>query len=358
MSVLRLTAADIVFHINGLPRGKIYHYLNESNRGEIVVDEIVLPEGPIYIKRWNSSSGETIKDARRVSISTEMIARIANAFVEGQPINFDRVLGASYNTRAVLEALLAHTPQFWACKPGRIDSYTGEIKAGHKHLVWCPNDPHPALEIHWKEIDIAISERTVVATYDVLTLPDDLVAGKLDIDIKRRHTQIQVALVRIGTHLNYRSWIAKEDRGFKIGDKRLSELEGVIDRLEDEPMIGPFGAVSAARSIDCIWFRNSKNIQAIMEIEHSTNVISGLDRMEGLKDVLPAINTRYVIVADDLDREEVVRKANLDRFTHLDIRYFSYSAVHELYELCQHRNITGRVALDFIDAYMEPVVTK
>ena len=49
-----------------------------------------------------------------------MIWRVANAISEGEPINFDRVLGGSYNTRSVLESLLASTPEFYYCYPGRI----------------------------------------------------------------------------------------------------------------------------------------------------------------------------------------------------------------------------------------------
>jgi type II restriction enzyme len=42
-----------------------------------------------------------------------MLWRLANAIQEDAPINLDRVLGASYNSRSVIESLLAHTPQFY-----------------------------------------------------------------------------------------------------------------------------------------------------------------------------------------------------------------------------------------------------
>ena len=73
-----------------------------------------------------------------------MIWRVANAISEKVPLNIDRVVAGSYNTRSVLEALLAYTPQFYFCYPGRIEATasSSKVKAGHKHLMWMPDDPH------------------------------------------------------------------------------------------------------------------------------------------------------------------------------------------------------------------------
>jgi len=356
VSSMKLIAADLVSEIMKLPKNRYYHYVNPNNPGIIKIDQIFPPEGPIYIKRCDPSAGESIEDAAHEPISTEMLARVANAFAPGHPINFDRVLGASYNTRSVLEALIAHTPQFWWCRPGRIDSYTGLIRRGHKHLIWLPNDPHKPGIIEPKETDIVISEMAVQdASYDALTVPEDVLKGKIDINTKRRHTQIQVALITIGRQFNFRTWIAIEDQEIIYNDRRLIELEGVIKSLADEPIISAFEAVQAAQSIDTIWFGNRKYMPAVMEVEDTTNIKSGLDRMEGLKDKLPSVATRYVIVADDTDRGNVTEKANLERFRHLNARYFPYSAVEELYILCQRRKIRG-VTQEFLDAYMEQIV--
>lgn len=359
MTTMRLTATDLVWEIKQLPKDRAYHYVYARTKTQIAIDDVVLPEGPISIKRWNPSKGERMDDAERESISTEMLARIANSFVEGQPVNFERVLGASYNTRSALEALLAHTPQFWACYPGRIDSYTGEIAEGHKHLIWSPNTIHKLGVIEWMDTDVVISEMPVLdASYDALSVPSDVLTGGVDINIKRRHTQIQMALLVIGRQLNYRTWIAKEDRGIIYNNRRIAELEGVVESLSKEPLIASFdGGIRAAESIDCIWFGNSKYMPAVMEVEHTTNIKTGLDRMIGLYGAIPAYETtRYVIVADDADRGEVVSKANLERFRPLKARYFPYSAVEELYVLCQRRKIRG-IKQEFLDAYMEPVVS-
>ncbi len=93
---------------------------------------------------------------------------------------------------------------------------------------------------------------------------------------------------------------------------------------------------------------------AVMEVEHTTGVTSGLTRMKGLQDVLPPFETRYVIVAPDDDREKVVDEANRPQFRSLDTRYFSYSSVEELYYIGSHRGLHG-VNQEFLDNYMEKV---
>ncbi len=94
---------------------------------------------------------------------------------------------------------------------------------------------------------------------------------------------------------------------------------------------------------------------AVMEVEHTTGVTSGLNRMLGLYNAIPALrDVRYVIVAPDEDRDMVIEKINRPQFTQLDARYFAYSSVEELYYICTHRNLHG-VNQDFLDCYMEKV---
>ena len=359
--MVRYTAYNLARAIGQLPRHEHYNYVNPKTKGLISIEDVHLPAGPISIRRWNPSKGETKQTAKVESISAEMIWRVANAISEGEPINFDRVLGGSYNTRSVLESLLAATPEFYYCYPGRIMDIDGHstIEHGHKHLVWLPNEPHRLGALFEKRVqNMAISEipmQTVV--YDNLEIPVSLAKdAKLDIEVVRRHTQIQIALYIIGLQLGYRTWIAQNDKGILYKDKPLLEQPGIISSLRDENVISAFpDAEPSARFIDCIWFQNHKFMPAVMEVEHTTGVTSGLTRMKGLRDNIPSFNTRYVIVAPDDDRQKVVDEANRQQFLSLDTRYFSYSAVEELYYICTHRNLHG-VTQDFLDCYMEPVV--
>ncbi len=104
---------------------------------------------------------------KSITISSQMLWRLANALKADQPVNVDRIFGASYNTRSVLEALLVHTPQFYYCYPGRIESVNTRtrIKEGHKHLLWKPNDPHELAVARQAETDIVISEIPAMEAY-------------------------------------------------------------------------------------------------------------------------------------------------------------------------------------------------
>ena len=354
------TAYNLARAINLLPRNKYFNYVNPRTKGLIHLENVNLPAGPIQIRRWNPHKKETCRTARVESISTEMLWRVANAITAGEPFNIDRILGASYNTRAVLETLMALTPEFYYCYPGRIADMDGKssVEHGHKHLIWLPNTPHKQGVLTEKEVpNMAISEIPVqTVTYDNLILPDEMtIGGEMDIDVLRRHTQIQIALYLIGLQLGYKTWIAQNDKGIIYKDKPLIEQQGIISSLSEMTVISAFpGAETSARFIDCIWFQNHRFMPAVMEVEHTTGVTSGLTRMKGLQDAIPSFKTRYVIVAPDNDREKVAEEANRPQFRPLDTRYFAYSSVEELYYICTHRDLHG-VTQEFLDCYMEKV---
>jgi type II restriction enzyme len=353
----KITAANLVMAIRQLPQNQVFNYINPRTKGCIRIVDITLPEGPIFIKRWTPSKGGTENAARVESISMQLIWRVANAFAENQPVNLDRILGASYNTRAVIESLLAHTPQFYYCYPGRIEDIAGkvEIKQGHKHLLWIPSEPHRNGVIAEKKTNIAISEIPIQSVSYDLVLPSALESAEIDVNTARRHTQIQIALYLIGFHLGFRTWIAQNDKGIIYNDKPLLEQDGIVKNLHDEPMVYPHdGAVQAGRFIDCIWFQNHKLMPAIMEVEHTTGVTSGLSRMLEFYHKLPRFQTRYVIVAPDSDRQHVIREAGKESFKPLNALYFPYSAVEELYYLCEKRKLNQHsVTEEFLDCFME-----
>ena len=203
--------------------------------------------------------------------------------------------------------------------------------------------------------DVVISEvpsNNVI--YDALAIQP--FAADMDIDVKRRHVQIQIALSAIGFQLGFRTWIARNDQGISYGERKIADLDGIVHKIENENLISPFnGAVQAALHIDCIWFKNGILMPAVMEVEHSTGVNSGLTRMMRLKKLLPEYaNTRWVIVAPDEDRDKVFREANSPVFHNLNTQYFSYSAVEELYSLCQRRKLTNKAVNEaFLDCFME-----
>ena len=168
------------------------------------------------------------------------------------------------------------------------------------------------------------------------------------------HAQIQIAFVEIGQQLGYRTWVAQNDRGIVYNERTIGEMDSVVARLEDVKLIQAYqDAQNAARLIDVVWFKNGTLMPAVIEVEHSTRVRSGLTRMKTFQDAIPPFPTRWVIAAPDEDRELVMREAATPQFASLDTKYFPYSAVEELYNLCQRRKIRG-VSQEFLDCYMEP----
>jgi type II restriction enzyme len=353
---MKLTANDIVHAIERLPKNISYNYIHKATSTKIRVVAVHSPDGPILIGRYDPNKKKGQGDEKRESISTEMIWRIANAFSKAVPVNFDRVLGGSYNTRSALEALMAHTPEFYCCFPGRIEILNAKptIKTGHKHLMWDPDHPHEQGKVCHKDVDMVISEiPTADAIYESIVL-GETPTDKVEIELKRRHSQIQIALMKIGLQLGSRIWIAYNDRAIEYEGKKLGETAGVIPRLEDEKLVSQYEeALKAARLIDVIWFKNAKHMPAVFEIEHSTGVVTGLSRMKTFKDGIPEFPTRWVIVAPDELRNKVIAEANKDQFKPLKTFYFPYSAVEELYSLCQRRNITG-VDDEFLVSFMVP----
>ncbi len=357
----KVTASVIVNAINNLPRNMDFTYVNPKTPGRIHIEDVHTPEGPIHFKRWNPNKGETRALSSIESISSEMIWRFANALSEGDPINVDRVFGGSYNTRSVLEALLAHTPEFYYCYPGRIKDIGGftSVERGHKHLIWLPNEPHANGHLCQKNVEgMEISEIPIqTITYDAISLPDsyNLPAG-IEIEVARRHVQIQIALYCIGFQLGYSTYIARNDSSVLYQNTPLIQHEGIIKNMNDETMLSGFpNAASSAALIDCIWFQNRHLMPAVMEVEHSTGVISGLDRMNRFRQYAGAIRTRYVIVAPDEDRDMVVDRINRPEFREMDARFFPYSSVEELYSICKRRKLSG-VTENFLDCYMEKVL--
>jgi type II restriction enzyme len=355
---MNVTAANIVSAINKLSRSVYFDYPNAKTKTKVRVVSVELPVGPIKIERSipkTVTPTEVALKKEEDGISTSMIQRYAHAFSEGIPVNIDRVLGASYNTRSALEALLAHTPEFYLCYPKRIEMLdsSSEIKKGHKHLIWNPKSPHKDGEIHTLECDLTITERPSVETvYGVVDFPVEA-SGELDIEIKRRHTQIQIALARIGHQLGFRTYIAANDQSIQYNQKPLVSLPGVVSNLSQERLLTAFAeGVDAAKFIDCVWFKNGKLMPAVMEIEHSTGVTSGLARMQKFKNAIPPYPTRWVIVAPDEDRSSVITKCSDPQFKGLNAKYFPYSAVEELYALCEKRKIRG-VDEEFLDCFME-----
>lgn len=365
MEEKKFSCENLVDALSALPKSNTYTYINKATHTALRIENVEKPYGPVTIRRWDPTKGETYTGAASQTISKEMLFRVANAVAEGMPINIDRVLGASYNTRSALESLICHIPQFYFCYPGRIENKNGvtKIKAGHKHIIWLPAEPHAPGELVEKKLEhLEINEiPTKNVVYNALELPAHVIPNSiagLDPQTARMHLLMQMALYEIGKNLGFSTFIAQNDSGMKYKGKPLMEHPQIVKDLVDQPTVASFdGAANAGKLIDAIWF-SKKAIPAVFEVEHSTGVTSGLTRMLGFKDHLPPYkDMRFVIVADDDLREKVTQEINKPQFHDLHAYYLPYSSVNELLSLCQSRKLRG-ITDGFIDTFLEDVIVR
>jgi hypothetical protein len=350
----KISAIDLVNELGKLDRQRIYKYV--SGRSRLQVLDIEFPEGPVYFRnvKTDGSSGRT------GTISKKQLATMALACSgkPNYPMHIDRLFSAGGNTRSAFETLLANTPHFFTCHPKRIDPYTGEVLRNLKHIMWCPDDMHDWYKITSKETDEVITDIELGFSFGDIGITAPRPEEGLDsIEAVRIHTQMQVALVEIGNALRFRTWIAKNDRSIPIGNEKLGELKGVIQTLEDMPIFYKPQIRDTAALIDCIWFTDDGDrVPAVIEIEHSTGVTSGLSRMQEFRRNFPAFDTTFVIIAPDELRNKVVTKANKKIFAELKAQFMPYSTVRELYGLIQRYSLAGYVDYKFIYPFMEQVV--
>jgi len=352
MTTRVFTAGDACRAIAALDRNRLYGYLNERNHGEIQIVSVRLPEGPVAIRR--RKPGMQWGGAER--IGSRMIWRVANALNSRLPVNVDRVLAGSYNTRSVLEALLALTPEIYTCLPGRIENLGGivSIKRGHKHILFDPERVHAPGRVVFRDL----GENFVIGevpggdfAYDVAPPP---LRADLPPEIARRHSQIQVALAEVGRALDLRTWLAVEDHGIVHDGKNIMQFPFIVQALEEERVLSNYAeAMDVARHIDCLQFNGG--LPFVFEVEHTTGVTSGLSRMLHFSEKAPHLKTNFVVVAPDEDRRRVMERARQAQFRELAPLYLPYSGVEELYALTRkrHGSIRG-VDKSFLFNFMEP----
>lgn len=350
---MRLTAADLVNQISQLDTTIAYNYISGAARVQIT--HIQKPEGPIRFVRYMNNGSVS-----RGSISRQQLAHLA--FIcsnrPNHPLHIDRIFSAGGNSRSALETLLAYTSHFFVCYPARMDVYSGDTKQDLKHIMWCPDDNHPIGVLTVKEYQQIITEVELGVDYGNIQITPANLGTEFDtIEAKTTHTQMQVALIAIGRALNFKTWVACNDRSIAIGTTQLGQLQGVVQSLEDIRILYDDEIKTAAALIDCIWFtEDHKRIPAIMEIEHSTGVTSGLTRMLKLRETFPAIATTFTIVAPNNLRNKVVSEANQPIFKSLKARFMPYSTVRELYGLIQRYTLSNVVDYRFIEPFMEIIV--
>lgn len=350
----KLTTTDLMRDISLLKRDAVYTYVGGRSRLKLV--DIGMPEGPI--KFANLKADNTLQ--RYGSISKEQLAQIAAicSAKPNYPLHIDRIFSAGGNSRSALETVLAYTPHFFICRPQRVHPYSGKVLQNLKHIMWCPDETHDIGVIATKNYDEIITELELALSFDKISIPKSALSQEFDnIEAKRTHVQMQIALITIGKALGFKTWIAYNDRSILVGNKKLGDMEGVIGSLDEMSIFHNSDIKKAASLIDCIWFTaDGKRVPAIIEIEHSTGITSGATRMTKFQDSFPSLQTKFVVVADSALRHKATVEANQDIFRELDLRFMPYDTVREMYGLLLKYELAGAVDHRFIDPFLEKLV--
>ena len=175
------------------------------------------------------------------------------------------------------------------------------------------------------------------------------------------HTQVQHMLIRIGRALNYKVYVARNDRHRSCHGEAFALL--TTDKLPD------FGAspevASTVGLIDVIWLSaDATQIVCAFEIEKSTSIYSGILRMKDLARSLPHQNCHFYLVAPDKRKHEVMaqmsRPALRDTESGFPLGYIPFELLKEHCDaLCRFGDdldILKKIA-DFGVPHADPVDT-
>lgn len=123
------------------------------------------------------------------------------------------------------------------------------------------------------------------------------------------HSQIQTFIGSIGIMKGYDVWVPTNDRNgldWKLADRFVckNELPSRYRTIND-----------VIREIDVLWLqRGSSDMKAMFEVEHSTQIYSGLLRFNDLHLTEPNLKPKFSIVANGVRRTLFLRQINRPTF--------------------------------------------
>jgi hypothetical protein len=120
-----LTIDHILNLINELPTDQPFDYVSGgATKAKLI--SVDRDNVKVEIVRINADGTE-----KNASMTKDILNTLATSIRENKPFKFDNVLNGSGNVRSTMEAIFAHTTEFYSCKIGRV-----------KHLIWVPSKPH------------------------------------------------------------------------------------------------------------------------------------------------------------------------------------------------------------------------
>ncbi|WP_439426207.1 type II restriction endonuclease [Oenococcus alcoholitolerans] len=133
-------------------------------------------------------------------------------------------------------------------------------------------------------------------------------------EIKNLHQRIQYILAEIGNNIGYHAWIASNDhnrtyKGFRLGDYSLPSLPKDIASL-------PHHLQETIGLIDVIWFSKENKTVAAFEVEKSTSIMSGMNRMDDLYQAANNNEMMLYIVVPERRENKVLYQFSRPHYMH------------------------------------------
>lgn len=127
------------------------------------------------------------------------------------------------------------------------------------------------------------------------------------------HDEIQWTLLKLGSDLGLSVWVARNDRNRGFNNQNFQDIPRFLSTL---PRQFDENTTKTIERIDVLWLRNDA-ILAAFEIEHTTQIYSGLLRMSDLIVMQPNIKIELYIVAPDERRRNVMNEIGRPTFARL-----------------------------------------
>jgi hypothetical protein len=190
--------------------------------------------------------------------------------------------------------------------------------------------------------------------------PEDEEAESTEVEKEEKpsgtgHTEIQYALLKLGSDMGLELWVASNDRGRVWNGTALGDLPGVISELPTQ-----FNEATnrTIELIDVLWLKGN-SIVAAFEVECTTSVYSGLLRMSDLLALQPNLDIKLYLVAPDERRRKVEQEIQRPTFKMREkpvptvCGFLPFSKLMEKVEGIQHLGLAKSLKPDFLESTAE-----
>jgi hypothetical protein len=153
------------------------------------------------------------------------------------------------------------------------------------------------------------------------------------------HVEMQWRLIHLGKKSNLDVWVPKADQNIKYDGNLFKDF--VIPEFQEVLDVPIY-----IKNIDTVW-KLGFSIKAAFEIEHSTQIYSGILRLSDLRALAPNSNYPLFIVAERSQKNRVFDQLRRPTFSNdylaLDkaVKFLSYDKIREIDENIIKNNISG-----------------